>query len=748
MPSERMGKGITMLNRARTAVVMLLAVLIPTGCVSADTTGAGNELPKGGVMVHWQGENDDFYATDGVFYSFVNRAGQGVKLWTPPTDRPVRGVILHGNPGGGFGGDTRSKTSQRDLQEFAARHDFAIAGVTGFSGRSTYAELAKYIMEAMRQWGAHSRHPELAHLPFIATGGSNAGSFSFQMMCFAPERAVAITPNCGGGYGPPVTDAVRGVPAWIHIGALDELSSSGVENTEALFAEQGTKPLLWAWDAEMKSHENGSTDHVDMAYWDAVIGLRLPESFVPGRPVPLRALDPASGWWVDQRSWDHRITAIHRAADFSRPEDQPGRYGWMPTEGLARLYQSSATRSRPLLLTVTNVQGADSEGTSGVYLSSGRSLTADPGDTIELKVDTKPLLRGVSTVTIRDQDGDIGTLDLSRTDTFSFRADGAKRVHALYAFAEDRRGAPRVSAPVQVLVRDPEVSARIDEQLATVSLAAKATASAGGDAQLAAVRGDVMAAAQLPNDMLGAVALTDAQGQQLRKAGTHAAVWQEIRAKVAPVRIDESHAAAKGGREVVEASAGYDKTGLYLNFQIHDTSFEAPAGGSLNGALDFHVASISRATLAAAQAGPETYAQPVLRSLLRNAMQIQVPVAGDLDEPAEFMANYWDPWDPARFETSSADGYDGTGVRVVRRQVGNGVRAVEIFLPWTLVGNPGFAVAPPAGSRFVAVLGYNGREPRPGGNLRWPFGRDPWAELPADRADSPVYGEIILLAAE
>jgi hypothetical protein len=721
-----------------TVVIGLSAFMVMSGLVAR----GGERKTEGwkGVRM-WKGETGDFYAYDGVFYSFANESGQGIKLWTPPGGRTVRGVILHGNPGGGFGGDTRSKTRRRDIQEFAVRHDFAAAGVTGFPGTETYEKLAKHVVEALRQWGERGEHPELAHVPWIVTGGSNAGIFSFAMMCYAPERTICVTPNVGGVYRAEVTEAALRVPAWMHIGTLDELLSSGVENTEALFARWGGKDPLWTWEAEMKGHENGSADHVDMAYWDTLIGLRVPEDAKRGEGVALKSLDPASGWWVDQESWDHRITAVHAARGFERPEGPPGRWGWMPTEGLAGLYQATATRSRPLTLSIEGVSDGAGEGTSGVFLSSGESPVVDAGDTVRLKVTLKGLLRGVKEVSIRDQSGaTLGVVKLETGGTFDLKVDGARRVYALYGYCEDGRGAPRVSAPLQVLVRDEALSAEVEKQMASASLAAVFRDRAESNRDWSRVKGEVPAAGQeLPEGVLGAVRLTDAESKGLREPGARAGLGAR------PVRIDARHSADKDEKARVTVRAAYDAAGLYLLWEVEDTSFEGAEAWAGPGALDFHVASVSRAALKAAPAGPGMYAYAIQYSMLRGALQVQIPAAGPLTEPARLGVNYWDPWDPVRWEAGAEDGYGGTGVRIERAVAGEGKRVVEVFLPWALVGNPGFAEAPPAGSRLAAVLGYNPREAKRGGNLRWPWGADPWAVSAVRRPEVKVYGEIVLL---
>jgi hypothetical protein len=694
----------------------------------------------------WQSDDGEYLAFDGVFYSFANADGQGIKLWVPPVEGPIRGVILHGNPGGGFGGDTRSKTRQRDLQEFAARQGFAVAGVTGFPGRATYSSLAAVVLRAFELWGAHGAHPELAHLPFIATGGSNAGMFSFGMMCFAPDRAIGITPNCGPVYSAEVTDAARKVPAWMHVGAVDPLIPTGVENTEELYREHAPRGVLWAWDAEIKGHENGSSDHIDFAYWDAIIPLRLPPTVDPGKPVKLMPIDRETGWWVDHRSWDHTIAKVAPETKPKPFESEKGRYGWVPDEGIARIYQATASRQRVIKLSLVDPATTEGGQTSGVFLSSGGSLVARPGEQVQVRLELGNMVRGMREVDIYDRAEKLGVLDLRQGPVFTFTVDGSKRVYSLHARATGRRGVERTSNPVQVIVSDPEVSGKIDRQLASTSLAKRFQANAAANANFDRLARDDGDADRLGDDAIGAARLTDAQASSLSADGKLSRVWGEVQAVSAPKRIDASHAADGEGPQSMDVQGAYGKDGLYLLFSVTDPTWSARATDPLAGALDFHIASISTAKLRGAEPGPDLYAFAMAYSLLRNALQIQIPVAGDLDGDKRIAFNYWDPWDPTTFRTSSATNYDGMGLWIDRFARDDGSRCVELFLPWALVGNPGLRSMPPAGSGLAVMLGYNPRGD--GARPRWPYGKDPWAEPAKDRRSgqrTPVYGEIVLL---
>lgn len=712
---------------------------------------ASSSLARPSLPHQWEAAPGNYFAFDGVFYGFANDTGQGIELWVPPSDNTIRGVILHGNPGGGFGGDTRGKTRQRDLLEFAARHDFAVAGVAGFPGRRTYGELAEVVLYAMTEWGKLGYHPEISHLPFISTGGSNAGVFSFGMMCYAPERTIAITPNCGPVYVGEVTDAVLEVPAWIHVGAIDPLIPRGMENTEELFAEHLPEGGFWAWDAEIKGHENGSTDHVDLAYWEAISALRLPRETTPGEPVALRKLDMSRGWWVDHRSWDHVISRVEPFGTARPYFDEEGRYGWVPDEGIARLYQSLASRQRVYQISFANPDLTRGGQTSGVFLSSGGSYVADPGDTIEINVKLGNMVWDMQTVDFYDRTEKLGTLDLTKSDTFSFQVDGTKSVYSIYGMGENR-GAPRISNPLQVVVRDPVLSAKISEQLDRTSITAYHREVAAQNTPPSATT--VTSAAELPNDALGALPLSDSQAAALTHNGQLSAVWDELARALAPTAIDTDKDNPGYQGAALYAQAAYGDRGLYFLFRVENPDLENPSIDPETGLpdlsarqIDFHLASTSPQQLAEASPGPKVYANAFAFSLLRTAVQVQVPITTDLDQPQPLYLNYWSPWTTARLETSADDNYAGLGAWVDRQEGADGSRTYEVHLPWSLCGHPGLPGTPPVGTALCFQLSYNTAEPTV--KLSWPHGRQPWhgpATGPqAPKPTPPIFGQLVFL---
>lgn len=188
----------------------------------------------------WRGSEGGYLSYDGVFYNWVDAEGRkGMKCWVPPEAEPVRGIIIHGKPGSGGGGDTRSKTRDRALQEFAARFDFGIIGVTWFEGPDVYPEKTGLtILRVLEEWAAFGRHPELKNVPLIARGNSNSALFTYGLAALIPERIICFTPNVGPWYEhAEISDAFLQVPGILHVGPNDPFFTNGMADTEALFEE-------------------------------------------------------------------------------------------------------------------------------------------------------------------------------------------------------------------------------------------------------------------------------------------------------------------------------------------------------------------------------------------------------------------------------------------------------------------------------------------------------------------------------
>jgi hypothetical protein len=674
-----------------------------------------------------------------VFYSYVNTDGQGIKIWTPPGKDPIRGVILFGNPGGGMGGDTRKKSRQQDIVEFAARYHFGAGGVTYFPGSRTYESLGVKIIDAFREWGRLGVHPELESVPFIFSGSSNAGIFSFAMMMLVPDRTICITPNVGPYYKGKIDNAVRKVPAWLHIGTTDPLFAGGFKDTETLFAEHAPLGALWTWEAEIKGHQTVSSDHIDAAFWDTCLKMRLPDTVNPNRtaPVKLKDIDQSLGWYTDFRTWDYPIAEVFPAkAGKPFPEDK-SRYGWVPSEAIARLYQSAASRVRQMNISFAENRKTAGGVSTGIYLSSSGSYLADPGDSVTIKTSLAPLQKPFDVIEFFDRAEKIGEIDANKTLDFTFIVKD-RPVYAIYARAKHKgflgENYERISNPLQIVVRQNKLSTEIVTQLSEVDWYNSHKKKAEDPAKLDRLKGD-----KKPGDsgVIHAVPLNKTQAAIIQT--NSGSVWQSINQRASPVLIDQTcEVAGRAGDTTVKARAAYSSLGLYLIFEVKDV-LPSESKDSRSGQIDFHIASIGLPGIISSKGSLDVFAAPALNSLLRNALQISFDVSPD--GLKDISVNYWDPWDIVTTKIS-ADQFKDSGLKLDIFKTGSDVLIAELFLPWAIAGNPGLKTAPPAGTSLAVEIGYNSANKS--NKYRWPYGKDPWSISPIKNPEAHVFGEIIL----
>lgn len=81
-----------------------------------------------------------------------------MKLWVPPHAAPVRGILISGHGGGS--GDSRNFARDENMQAFAARFGFGLAGLHTFPGGTAS------IPRAARSFSMHSaRSPRTENTP-------------------------------------------------------------------------------------------------------------------------------------------------------------------------------------------------------------------------------------------------------------------------------------------------------------------------------------------------------------------------------------------------------------------------------------------------------------------------------------------------------------------------------------------------------------------------------------------------------
>ena len=184
------------------------------------------------------------------------------------------------------------------------------------------------LLQALSDFGAHSKHPELASIPIFFVGHSMGGCTAYGFTRVHGARVAGFLTMKGGWDSPAPAAAAAGVPGHFLIGALDELYRR--DNITAVFEAGRAAGAPWAVSIDPFQH--GPIVDFDLMFdWiDAVLAARLPLS--PGGP--LAAITVTDGWLGDRSSG-----AISPYACFSAARSSAS---WLPSQETALDWQRMA----------------------------------------------------------------------------------------------------------------------------------------------------------------------------------------------------------------------------------------------------------------------------------------------------------------------------------------------------------------------------------------------------------------------
>jgi predicted esterase len=354
-------------------------------------------------------------------------AGGTFRLTLPEGLEVVRGILVVGPYAGA---DSREFYREVWYRDFLHLHDFAFLGTHGVSMQNY-----KLMRNALKQFAADSRHLELVHAPYVATGFSAGGGLTRRLLLADPDKVIAavivgstlklaITP----------TAAHLGTPVCVING---ELEGGGMaELLEPVLAEYRPQGALWGWMAVPGAgHEQVGQEVLAMPMLDAAVRLRYPaDGDVRKGPVKLKAVDPSSGWIADNTTWKSGLTAITPAKDF---KGDLARSSWLLNEDLAFIYRAYATYNRPLKITSPHARFA---------LGS----VLDAGSSISIAVDDS---RFAGWKTLQLYDGSKKVDELAKGSAGFTVKDLKAGYHAFSVLGTDSKGNARPSNPVLVVVR-------------------------------------------------------------------------------------------------------------------------------------------------------------------------------------------------------------------------------------------------------------------------------------------------------
>ncbi|MDX2111296.1 MAG: hypothetical protein SFY80_13775 [Verrucomicrobiota bacterium] len=274
----------------------------------------------------------------GIIYTYRDTATTGQdprswQIWLPPTDKPIRGLLIDGNAGTGNG---LGGTLEDSLQAFATKYNFGLMASSGISGSSTYSTHAVKIVEAISQIGTFAKRPELATVPFITHGSSSAGANAYGLAMKYPERTICFTSNVIAGLNPNTpSDAGIKVPGMMVIGEVDNIVNNQ-QTTRTFMDTVRPRGALWSRIIiQGMGHEHRRVVRLFYVMWEKCLHLRLPADWDPlsGAPV-LRPVSEADGWLIDDASALTGFPTVQPANNYTG--NKAGK-SWYIDETMARL---------------------------------------------------------------------------------------------------------------------------------------------------------------------------------------------------------------------------------------------------------------------------------------------------------------------------------------------------------------------------------------------------------------------------
>lgn len=257
------------------------------------------------------------------------------KLYLPNNAKQVRSVIVFRT---GYFGDL-----EPEWRDLASRTKSALVWYSSFTGKGTADQIARMpegkrpvetgqaLLEALSQYAARLRRPELAEAPIVLWSFEGEVNFTMRFLKANPDRVLALVaahPRCGDGIGADLGDDALKVPALlIHRGCDSPTWIAALKVLVDRAREKGAPWCSTILHADRPGHLGCSSDFA-IPYVESCIKLRTadaPVSRAPGRPrAALKPLDLETGWLVD--------ATAHQAQPAAAVKQGRESLGWLPDE--------------------------------------------------------------------------------------------------------------------------------------------------------------------------------------------------------------------------------------------------------------------------------------------------------------------------------------------------------------------------------------------------------------------------------
>lgn len=295
-------------------------------------------------------------------YDYADPATKNFCVVLPEGLKPVRGLLVECNYAGG---DSRGDWTFSYYREFMHLHGFAFVGS---QGDVPHNKALQGFRNCVQMVSVPSKHPELVHAPYAATGLSAGGGFASTLMTREPDKTISAGIVCARynfdifdpakaakpgdpPHQPPsgaFRDALLSIPSILLTGELEK-SSKVVEEVFVPYRPMGGQ-LAWI-GVQGKGHQYNENrqELLTMPLLDLAVRTRYPkDGDVTKGPIKLLSIDPASGWVADNTTWKSGLTRIVPATQF---KGDLGHSSWLQNEDIAFIYRAYATYDNPLTIT-------------------------------------------------------------------------------------------------------------------------------------------------------------------------------------------------------------------------------------------------------------------------------------------------------------------------------------------------------------------------------------------------------------
>ena len=244
------------------------------------------------------------------------QVGVTYTLWVPDGMAKLRGIIVHQH-GCGTGACQGGRTAAYDLhwQALARKWDCALLGPSYHQEDGQNCRLwcdprngsQKAFLKAICEFASTAGHPELETVPWCLWGHSGGAFWASLMQTLHPERIVAIWLRSGTALPawqageipkPEIPESAYSIPVMCNPGAKEkrhERFDRAWTGNLAMFKTYRAKgaPIGFAPDPRT-AHECGDSRYLAIPFFDACLGMRLPEKDSDGQA--LRPVDTSRIW--------------------------------------------------------------------------------------------------------------------------------------------------------------------------------------------------------------------------------------------------------------------------------------------------------------------------------------------------------------------------------------------------------------------------------------------------------------------